>query len=89
MYQQLVALKACGHLKNFRVAVNGPENACKQFGKPASGTFPGAELFRSPLSVLAILNGQHGALGVRMEELKGLQILPQRDWLVKSIFLMK
>lgn len=75
-----VAPKARGHLKNFRAAVNGPENACKQFGKPASGTFPGADRFRY-LPVCAG-HSQRSAWdsqqGVRKEELevKGLQVLP-------------
>lgn len=88
-----VAPKACGHLKNFRAAVNGPENACKQFGKPASGTFPRAELFWYP-PACAGHSGRSAwgsQQGVRKEELgvKGLQVLPWRDQLVKLIFLMK
>lgn len=44
--------------------------------------------FGTPLSVLAILKGQQG---VRKEEsgMKGLQVLPWRNQLVKLIFLMK
>lgn len=37
-----LAPKAYGYLENFRAAVNGPENACDQSGRLASGRFPGS-----------------------------------------------
>lgn len=37
-----LAPKAYRYLKNFRAAVNGPENVCEQSGRLASGRFPGS-----------------------------------------------